>query len=86
MRSRPIIPNEVGHLSRAGGCPLGTGDIGIGGLGYWLKSRSIAQETHDVGTVSDTGEGQIRLGFMQVLYDFRARPLSWTETLLFSAK
>ena len=33
-----------------GGCPLGTGDIGIGSLGYWLKPEYSA-ETHDVGAI-----------------------------------
>jgi cyclophilin family peptidyl-prolyl cis-trans isomerase len=33
-----------------GGCPLGTGDIGIGSLGYWLKPE-YSTETHDVGTI-----------------------------------
>ncbi|CAN5517130.1 hypothetical protein BH10PLA2_BH10PLA2_30530 [soil metagenome] len=33
-----------------GGCPLGTGDIGVGSLGYWLKPE-YSKETHDVGTI-----------------------------------
>ena len=33
-----------------GGCPLGTGDIGIGSLGYWLKPE-YSTETHDVGAI-----------------------------------
>jgi cyclophilin family peptidyl-prolyl cis-trans isomerase len=33
-----------------GGCPLGTGDIGVGSLGYWLKPE-YSQETHDIGTI-----------------------------------
>jgi peptidyl-prolyl cis-trans isomerase B (cyclophilin B) len=33
-----------------GGCPLGTGDSGVGSLGYWLKPE-FSQESHDVGTV-----------------------------------
>jgi cyclophilin family peptidyl-prolyl cis-trans isomerase len=33
-----------------GGCPLGTGDVGVGSIGYWLKPE-FNKETHDVGTV-----------------------------------
>jgi cyclophilin family peptidyl-prolyl cis-trans isomerase len=33
-----------------GGCPLGTGDVGVGSLGYWLKPE-FSKETHDAGTV-----------------------------------
>jgi cyclophilin family peptidyl-prolyl cis-trans isomerase len=33
-----------------GGCPLGTGDIGVGSLGYWLKTE-YSKESHDVGTI-----------------------------------
>ncbi len=33
-----------------GGCPLGTGDLGVGSLGYWLKPE-FSKEEHDVGTV-----------------------------------
>ncbi len=55
-----------------GGCPLGTGDIGIGSLGYWLKPE-YSQEKHDVGTVG-APRGGSRLGLLQVLYDFEQRP------------
>ncbi len=40
--------NEVEVLE--GGCPLGTGDLGVGSLGYWLKPE-FSKETHDIGTV-----------------------------------
>jgi len=33
-----------------GGCPLGTGELGVGSLGYWLKPE-FSKETHDVGTL-----------------------------------
>jgi cyclophilin family peptidyl-prolyl cis-trans isomerase len=33
-----------------GGCPLGTGDIGVGSLGYWLKPE-YSKETHEIGTI-----------------------------------
>jgi peptidyl-prolyl cis-trans isomerase B (cyclophilin B) len=33
-----------------GGCPLGTGDIGQGSIGYWLKPE-FSNESHDIGTV-----------------------------------
>jgi cyclophilin family peptidyl-prolyl cis-trans isomerase len=33
-----------------GGCPLGTGDLGVGSLGYWLKPE-FREEKHGVGTV-----------------------------------
>jgi cyclophilin family peptidyl-prolyl cis-trans isomerase len=32
------------------GCPLGTGDIGFGSIGYWLKPE-FSQEPHEIGTV-----------------------------------
>jgi peptidyl-prolyl cis-trans isomerase B (cyclophilin B) len=34
-----------------GGCPLGTGDPGIGHLGYWLKPEFNAEVKHEEGTV-----------------------------------
>jgi len=33
-----------------GGCPLGTGDLGVGSLGYWLKPE-FSKEAHAEGTV-----------------------------------
>lgn len=33
-----------------GGCPLGTGDLGQGSLGYWLKPE-FTKEPHEAGTV-----------------------------------
>jgi cyclophilin family peptidyl-prolyl cis-trans isomerase len=32
------------------GCPIGTGDLGVGSLGYWLKPE-FSKEAHDAGTV-----------------------------------
>jgi peptidylprolyl isomerase len=32
------------------GCPLGTGDSGVGSIGYWLKPE-FSKETHEVGTI-----------------------------------
>jgi cyclophilin family peptidyl-prolyl cis-trans isomerase len=34
-----------------GGCPVGTGDLGQGSIGYWLKPE-FSQEPHDLGTVA----------------------------------
>ena len=34
-----------------GGCPLGTGDVGFGSIGYWLKPEFSATVKHDEGTV-----------------------------------
>lgn len=34
-----------------GGCPLGTGEAGIGHLGYWLKPEFSDKLTHEAGTV-----------------------------------
>jgi peptidyl-prolyl cis-trans isomerase B (cyclophilin B) len=34
-----------------GGCPLGTGEPGIGHLGYWLKPEFNEKVTHEPGTV-----------------------------------
>ncbi|HLJ93993.1 MAG TPA: peptidylprolyl isomerase [Gemmataceae bacterium] len=44
--AQPEIEVEV----LEGGCPLGTGDLGVGSLGYWLKPE-FSKETHDIGTV-----------------------------------
>jgi cyclophilin family peptidyl-prolyl cis-trans isomerase len=33
-----------------GGCPVGTGEVGVGSIGYWLKPE-FSKEEHDVGTV-----------------------------------
>jgi peptidyl-prolyl cis-trans isomerase B (cyclophilin B) len=41
---------EVEVAVLEGGCPLGTGDLGVGSLGYWLKPE-FTKEEHDVGTV-----------------------------------
>jgi cyclophilin family peptidyl-prolyl cis-trans isomerase len=32
------------------GCPLGTGEAGVGSLGYWLKPE-FSNQPHDLGTV-----------------------------------
>ena len=34
-----------------GGCPLGTGDLGYGSIGYWLKSE-FSKEPFEAGTVA----------------------------------
>jgi peptidyl-prolyl cis-trans isomerase B (cyclophilin B) len=33
------------------GCPLGTGEFGIGSIGYWLKPEISATLTHEEGTI-----------------------------------
>lgn len=33
------------------GCPLGTGDMGYGSIGYWLKPESDGKVTHEEGTL-----------------------------------
>jgi cyclophilin family peptidyl-prolyl cis-trans isomerase len=33
------------------GCPTGTGDTGLGSIGYWLKPELSEQMTHDEGVV-----------------------------------
>ena len=33
-----------------GGCPLGTGEVGVGSIGYWLKPE-LSKELHEPGTV-----------------------------------
>jgi cyclophilin family peptidyl-prolyl cis-trans isomerase len=47
-RSQEQPENEV-ELIEAG-CPLGTGDLGCGSLGYWLKPE-FTNEPHEAGTV-----------------------------------
>jgi cyclophilin family peptidyl-prolyl cis-trans isomerase len=34
-----------------GGCPLGTGEVGQGSIGYWLKPEFDSQAVHEEGTV-----------------------------------
>ncbi|HXG09352.1 MAG TPA: peptidylprolyl isomerase [Gemmataceae bacterium] len=34
-----------------GGCPLGSGEIGLGSIGYWLKPECSKEATHEPGTV-----------------------------------
>jgi peptidyl-prolyl cis-trans isomerase B (cyclophilin B) len=34
-----------------GGCPLGTGEFGVGSLGYWLKPEIAPHLTHEEGTL-----------------------------------
>ncbi len=34
-----------------GGCPLGTGEIGYGSIGYWLKPEFSPETKHEAGTV-----------------------------------
>lgn len=36
------------------GCPLGTGDLGYGSIGYWLKAEPSEELTHDDGIVGAT--------------------------------
>lgn len=36
------------------GCPLGTGDIGHGSIGYWLKAEPSYELVHDAGVVGAT--------------------------------
>jgi cyclophilin family peptidyl-prolyl cis-trans isomerase len=41
---------EVEVAVLEGGCPLGTGDFGVGSIGYWLKPE-FSKEAHEEGTV-----------------------------------
>jgi cyclophilin family peptidyl-prolyl cis-trans isomerase len=41
---------EVEVAVLEGGCPLGTGDLGVGSIGYWLKPE-FSKEAHEEGTV-----------------------------------
>jgi cyclophilin family peptidyl-prolyl cis-trans isomerase len=34
-----------------GGCPLGTGEFGLGSIGYWLKPEIAPNLTHEEGTI-----------------------------------
>jgi cyclophilin family peptidyl-prolyl cis-trans isomerase len=43
-------PDKEVDLIEAG-CPLGTGEVGLGSLGYWLK-QEFSKEPHEAGTVS----------------------------------
>ena len=39
-----------------GGCPVGTGDVNFGSIGYWLKPEINPTVTHEPGTVDWHGE------------------------------
>ena len=42
-----------------GGCPVGTGEMGYGSIGYWLKPELHPEVPHDEGTVGAShGEGK----------------------------
>lgn len=52
-----------------GGCPLGTGEMGYGSIGYWLKPEFHPQAIHEDGTVgaipgedSDTSSCKFYIG------------------------
>jgi cyclophilin family peptidyl-prolyl cis-trans isomerase len=45
-----VVPGEKVELIE-GGCPLGTGEPGLGSIGYWLKSEFSSDLHHDEGTV-----------------------------------
>jgi cyclophilin family peptidyl-prolyl cis-trans isomerase len=51
---------ENGNLDLIeGGCPLGTGDIGYGSIGYWMKPEIDPQAVHEEGTVGAShGQGE----------------------------
>ncbi len=42
--------NQPWHLIEAG-CPKGTGEIGYGSVGYWLKEEIVSDLKHDEGVV-----------------------------------
>jgi cyclophilin family peptidyl-prolyl cis-trans isomerase len=48
-RSQEEPATEVEILE--GGCPLGTGELGVGSIGYWLKAE-FSKEPFDIGTVA----------------------------------
>jgi cyclophilin family peptidyl-prolyl cis-trans isomerase len=50
VRARSDEQPEVEIELIEGGCPLGTGDLGFGSLGYWLKPE-FTKEPHEAGTV-----------------------------------
>jgi cyclophilin family peptidyl-prolyl cis-trans isomerase len=52
VHARSNLPDQEGLEVELleGGCPLGTGDAGVGSIGYWLKSE-FNKEPHEVGTV-----------------------------------
>jgi peptidyl-prolyl cis-trans isomerase B (cyclophilin B) len=37
--------------SLEGGCPIGTGEVNFGSIGYWLKPEFNAKATHEPGTL-----------------------------------
>jgi peptidyl-prolyl cis-trans isomerase B (cyclophilin B) len=47
-RSQENPDSEVELIE--GGCPLGTGELGVGSIGYWLKAE-FSKEPHEAGTV-----------------------------------
>jgi peptidyl-prolyl cis-trans isomerase B (cyclophilin B) len=50
VHARPANHPDTEIEVLEGGCPLGTGDFGVGSLGYWLKPE-FSKEPHDAGAV-----------------------------------
>jgi cyclophilin family peptidyl-prolyl cis-trans isomerase len=50
---RQKVDDKVETFIEAG-CPLGTGDLGYGSLGYWLKAEPSDELIHDDGIVGAT--------------------------------
>ncbi len=48
-RKNGVSPEVVQYVEA--GCPLGTGEVGFGGIGYWLKPELNAKIAHEPGVV-----------------------------------
>jgi cyclophilin family peptidyl-prolyl cis-trans isomerase len=50
VHAKPTEPTEQEVEILEAGCPRGTGEAGVGSLGYWLKAE-FNQEPHEAGTI-----------------------------------
>ena len=85
VHGRPLDHPEIEVDIVEAGCPLGTGEVGVGSLGYWLKPEFSA-EPHDIGTIgAPHGEEWGTAGCRFYVSLKPGRP-SWTATSRYSAK
>lgn len=49
-RSSRVLDGETPAILY-GGCPLGTGEVGQGSIGYWMKPELARELTHEEGTL-----------------------------------
>lgn len=79
-----VVPSEKVELIE-GGCPIGTGEPGLGSIGYWLKPEFSNELQHDEGTVGTVATRQMTRPPVAFTSRFPGCR-SWTASGRFSAK